>query len=539
MTLNLKTIRIPDLLATFITILFIIFWFYISIFKFLSFNDYYGDLGQNTSYLIAIYNTRSPTALFEEVRPQSYFSFIIALIMGIFPSAFTLIALQILTSGLSILFLYFYAFRSTENKWYSLIISLTYALSFSLNATLWQAYGHIMQFFPFFFFLALVFERKRKYLFYSLIIMASLTNIVMLFSMMLLLFVKGINQIKYKGTEKHGFIRKFGIDKILSILILCIPVILFFLQEKTSEFLSFNNGNFAYSGSLTITQIASLYVNNFINTIDSKILVLSLILLPFIFLFVKKNRDFLVILPVAIFILFSNYAIGYFNFQFYISSTLLPVLFFILIDNFKLYFPGKHYAVVTYSSLQNFKKCIAKNNIANTVFKEVIKNKVVFYLLVSTVLVSLFYAPWGMLNSHNIPGQNLNSYYNFEQDTHITSSELGADQFLSLIPMNATVLIQNNMPIFSNRDRNYLFGPNFIPSNMTNFPPGPVPRTFIPEFIVVDESSYWFVAPFEAGHNMAYWMYFYTTEYHYGVRAVAGYFKLYELNYNGNVTKFE
>ena len=221
----------------------LIFWFYISIFKFLSFNDYYGDLGQNTSYLIAIYNTRSPTALFEEVRPQSYFSFIIALIMGIFPSAFTLIALQILTSGLSILFLYFYAFRSTENKWYSLIISLTYALSFSLNATLWQAYGHIMQFFPFFFFLALVFERKRKYLFYSLIIMASLTNIVMLFSMMLLLFVKGINQIKYKGTEKHGFIRKFGIDKILSILILCIPVILFFLQEKTSEFLSFNNGN--------------------------------------------------------------------------------------------------------------------------------------------------------------------------------------------------------------------------------------------------------------------------------------------------------
>jgi uncharacterized membrane protein len=537
MSFKVLRIHLPDLLIILFTILFVICWFYLALIKFLSFHDFYGDLGQNTSYLIAIYNTKNIKTLFEEVRPQSYFSLFIAGIIGIFPSAFTLVTLQIISTGLTLIFLYIYAYKSSQNKWHSFFITLSYSLSFSLNANLWQSYGHIMEFFPLFFFAGFAFK-DRKYIFNFLIIIASLTNIVMLLSMILLLLIQERKNVQESTKSKLSLIRKIGMDRIIAIFVLLVPISLFFLQENFTEFVSFNNGSFSHTNSSIISQIVNLYINNFMLTITSKILTLLLILIPFVLVFTKRNKKFIIFLPVCIFIIFSNYAVGYFNFQFYLSSTLVPLLFFLFIESY-----GKFSA--SRVEIFGYKSSTVKSKIHNySVMKlkqalnSCSRNKVVFYLLISTVIISLFYAPWGPLNSSHIPGQNLNSYYHFNNDIKLTQAEQGADKFLSFIPRNATVLIQDNMPIFSNRDRNYIFGPNLIPTNKSVFQPGPTPKTLIPQFIVIDSSSYWFTAPFESGYNMAYWVGYYTTHYHYGVRAISGEFELYELNYKGNVTQF-
>lgn len=525
--------KLPDICIFIFVALFIVIWFYISFLKFYSFNDYYGDLGQNTSYLISIFNTRNLNTLFREVRPQSYFSLVIALFLGVFPSALTLITLQVLASGFSILFLYFYSSKVINNKWISFIISISYSLSFSMNATLWQAYGHIMQFFPFLFFLALLFEERNKKIYSFLIVMAAITNIVTLLSIIILLFVRGIEDVKKGDFKKANFLKRFRISRIITLLFLLIPITLFFVQESLTAFVTFNSGTF--NGSLSLWQQVNFYLYNFVHTIQDKILVLFLITVPFLFLWNKVNVTYLILLPVFVFLLFSNYGVAFFNFQFYISSMLLPLLYFLFLQSYNSTSGIRKYKTVSKSYIDSDS---TRGLIIKNVPKRDVKKSAGLYLLVATLIVSLFYAPWGPLNSQTIPGQNLNAYYNFAQDIHLTNSDIGADNFLSIIPSNATVLIQNNMPIFSNRDRNYIFGPNLIPTNNTSFSPGPVPNTMIPEFIITENKSIWYTFPFQVGGNMEYWFNYYTTRYDYGIRAISGNYVLYELNYQGNVSVY-
>jgi len=514
-------------------IMFVAMWFYISFLKFYSFNDYYGDLGQNTSYLISIFNTRNLTTLFHEVRPQSYFSLVIAIILGIFPSAVTLITLQILATGASVLFLYFYSRKVTNKKLISFIISVSYSLSFSVNATLWQGYGHIMQFFPFLFFLALLFEERNEKIYFFLIVMAAITNIVTLLSIIILLTIRGIDDIKKRNNKKTNFLKRFKISRIITLFFLLIPIILYLIQENLTAFVSFNSGT--VSGSLSFLQLVNFYLYNIIHSIQDKILVLFLIIVPFLFLWNRVNVTYLILLPVFVFLLFSNYGVGFFNLQFYISSMLPPLLIFLFLQKYSPTCEVSKYKVVrkAYSDRTRTNEFKIKR-----LPKREAKKSAVLFLLVATLIISLFYAPWGPLNSQTIPGQDLNAYYNFAQDIHLTNSDIGADKFLSIIPSNATVLIQNNMPIFSNRDRNYLFGPDLIPINNTNFSPGPVPRTNIPQFIITENNSVWYTFPFQVGGNMEYWFNYYTTTYHYGIRAISGNYVLYELYYQGNVSVY-
>ena len=166
-----------------------------------------------------------------------------------------------------------------------------------------------------------------------------------------------------------------------------------------------------------------------------------MVCIPFVPLLGKINRTYLVLLPQIYFIFLSGYGVYYFNFQFYISSLLVPFLYFLLGTNIETTARAKRRSEPDFSIRK--KVCVGPKLLTSTKLKYDEK-PIVLFVLISVVCISLFYAPFGPFNSTSISGQNLNAYYNFENNIHITNNELGADKFASLIPFNSTVLIQNN-----------------------------------------------------------------------------------------------
>ena len=232
---------------------------------------------------------------------------------------------------------------------------------------------------------------------------------------------------------------------------------------------------------------------------------------------------FIAILPVLAFVLFGGYPFANIKVQ-YNGEYFTPILFFLILIPNRVKYKDKTPEVGV--SGKPFTSDIAR------------KGMLIFVILV--IFMGLFYNPYSPLNSPTLPGEN--AYANFYHQINVTSSDTIANEFVKLVPRNATVLVEDNEPQYSDRDRNFLFGPGNLPWLSTSFYDlGPEPSSVIPQYIAVDVNGWvvnhgWYNFPFynSSDGSMLTWFPYFYSHYHYGLLAYSYPFYLYKLNYNGS-----
>lgn len=506
------------------SVIFAIAWITISYFKLEAFSDFVYNLGINVSALIQISHTTSLKILLTEVDPHWPFYFILAYVFYYIHDVFFLVILQDLAMSLSMIFLYYIMYRFTNSILLSFITVISFSLFFSVQLTLWEAYGDSVEFFPVFLFSGIYCYIQKKNVSIILLTLAAATSIVVSFSILLLFFYIFAGDMIKRILSKHSGITPSRITYLPLMITIgsALPILNFLIQLHLSGLVTFqgrvNTGN----------NIFGTYATLLLSGLHNNLLVFFLITIPFVPFFFYPNKFYLALLPFyAFYFLGNSYGAYLFDSQYFNGSLFAPLIFVAigksLADMSKIKLKSRH---------SRFGGIFSKNARTKQIF-------FAFFSLAVIVMVGAFYAPYAVFNSTHVPGGiDLYAYGNFKDSLAVDQEEYIANSFVSLVPFKSTILLQNNMPQFADHYRNYVFGPGNVPWNYSEpiFPSlGPIPVSIIPEYIMTDYAS-WFYDQFTANSsqgNMNYWLTHFSTSYDYGVLAASGPFYLYKLNYVG------
>ena len=304
------------------------------------------------------------------------------------------------------------------------------------------------------------------------------------------------------------------------------PVILFALfQIKLVGLITFQGGVNTSTGNIIngyLGNLFSLFNNAFI-----VLFMMALLLIIILTLVIDRTEIiyFISTIPLFVFILFSGYPFGNIKVQ-YDGEYFTPLLYFLILTP-------------PFSVNKNYNTKPHPNISLNA---RVLKSKGVILFVIIVIFMGLFYNPYGPLNNPNLPGTN--AYAHFGEEINVTHSDKIANTFVKLVPSNATILVQDNEPQYSNRPKNFLFGPGNLPWLNASFfyDKGPKPASPIPQFIAVDVCgvlsnegwyNFWFYNSTDG--SMSTWFPYFYSHYHYGLLAYAYPFYLYKLNYTGMV----
>ena len=535
-TLNEKNLNIfsryklDTYIVVIVSVTYSILWFYTELLKYLSFNAYLYDLGTETASLISLAHTTSLSSFLIQITPSRPIMVLFAPVISVFPSPETLLLIQAVFVGMAAIPLHAIAKYYSKNTVISAIITAAYFLFFPLNRLLYFDF-HFMSLFSLFFFIGYYLYIKDNKWFIIFFFLASLTDIALALAPVLIILSGIFREIwfrfKTKKAEKerlNGFSIPFY---ILALLLSSFVFIFYVYMTSVGSLVSFG------SSPGTNTGLIGTFANHVENAWNygTPILALSFIpLIPLLFVPVKNWKFAYLMIPFFLMFFLSGYPFWLFNAQ-YMGAFLSPLLFLTITGLFQ-----SDESLGDPSSLnQELKHRIWDNAIGRGRNKHGTKIAMIFLALV--VLISVYYAPWGPLNSSSSSayGHQYNSFANFGAAIDLTHTEKVADRLFSLIPENSTVLMQDNMPTLSGRDRNYMFGPGLLPwlnSSGVSYSPGPVPNSNIPTYIAIDVQS-WFTNWFynSTDGTMQYWFTYFYDHYNYGLLGYDYPFALYERNY--------
>ena len=498
-----------------------ILWSVIAVLKMQSFHAYVYDLGALVSSSNSIARTDSLSKLLNLVPSTKPFIFLLSYITLLSPNPTTFLILQPFCVLLASVFIYLIAEKKFGSTYLSLLLSFSFIFFFPISWYLFFDF-HIAGFFSTFFFAGLYFLDRKPRISVGLFFLAALTSIIFAFFLLVFLFIKLLDEkIKFSDNAKKSSVmsnKMYG-----GLLVTPLFTILYSLFE-----LHLSGIETANSGITPTTHgITQLYVNNFLTLISNGSVILILMGILFIVIFVAiagiKNSIYAIsILPVLAFILFAGYPFGNIKAQ-YNGEYFTPLLFFLILVTSK--------NKVKTTNPEGVHKSMRLKNIHH-------KGVLVFVILV--ICMGLFYNPYGPLNSPSLPGEN--AFANFYHQLNVTPSDKTANEFVKLVPENATVLVQDNEPQYSARPRNFLFGPGNLPWLNSSFfyDDGPVPKSVIPQYMAVDVNGYvndqgWYKFLFYNGTDgsMSTWFPYFYSHYDYGLIGYSYPFYLYKLNYSG------
>lgn len=534
--IKLRKIIIHDNLDFYIVIIAsVIFsglWYYVDMVRYLSFNAYIYDLGAQTGSLISLAHTHSINIFISQITPSKPFIVLLLPIFYVYPSPTILLLIQSILVGFSAVPLYAIAKAYSGKITISAIITSAYFLFFPLNRLIFFDF-HYMALFPFFFFIGYYLFIKGNKWFILFFFLASTTDIALALAPSLVIFSGIVGNIRrhiQSRKDAPQYKGHFSLYTHLTAFFVSSLVFIFYIYMTSIETFA------TFGGTSSNIGLLATFANNVRNSLNygTPILILSFIpMIPLVTLPLKNWRKAYIMIPFFLMFFLSGYPIWKFNTQ-YMGAFLTPLLFVLVAsifaegrsknisDKLILEKPPKHRFSQSRKVLENNHFVIA----------------ITFLILV--ILISVYYAPWGPLNSSNPSsyGYHYNSFANFSDETTLTNTEKIADKLFSLVPKNSTVLMQDNMPILANRDRNYMFGPGLLPwlnSTSVSYSPGPFPRSYIPDYIAVDTQS-WFTSWFynSTDGNMQYWFTYFYDHHNYGLLGYDYPFALYEHNYTGN-----
>ena len=527
--LNLITIKLPSFLfrkrggiiVIIIYLISAILWSIVAVLKMQSFHAYVYDLGALVSSSNSIARTHSLSKLLYLVPSTKPFIFLLSFITLLSPDPTTFLILQPFSVLLASVFIYLIAEKKFGSIFLSLLLSFSFIFFFPLSWYLFFDF-HIAGFFSTFFFAGLYFLDHKPKLSVILFFLAALTSIIFAFFVLVFLVIKVLDEkLKFSDNAKKSRIMS---NKMYGCLLVTpLFTIIYSLFE-----LHLSGIETANSGIAPTTHgIFQLYLNNFLTFISNGIVIIILMGILFFVILVGiagiKNSIYAIsIMPVLAFILFAGYPFGNLKAQ-YNGEYFTPLLFFLVLVI------SKSNAKV--NNVERVHKPIHFRNIPH-------RGVIVFVILV--ICMGLFYNPYGPLNSPSLPGEN--AFANFHHQLNVTPSDKTANEFVKLVPVNASVLVQDNEPIYSNRPRNFLFGPGNLPWLNSSFfyDDGPTPKSVIPQYVAVDVNGYvneqgWYKFLFYNGTDgsMSTWFPYFYSHYNYGLLGYSYPFYLYELNYSG------
>ncbi len=497
-----------------------ILWFFIEVLKLDSFHAFVYDLGAQVSSFNSIAQTKSPLTLLTLVPPSKPFVLPLSYITILYKGPIIFLGIQSFGVLLASLFIYLLSLRRTGSESLSIIASFSYLFFFPLSWYLFFDF-HIAGFFGTFFFSGMYFMKHRPKLSFALFLLAASTSIVLAFFVFLYLLIVILDNIIESRKENSKFITT-GYFKALTFLTAPIPTILFAAYRyHAGGIVALGNTTASSGGSLIhlyLSNIATAFNNGFI------VIFMMLLLLTVIITLIVEKSDlvyFIAVLPVLFFVLFGGYPFWNIKVQ-YGGEFFTPIIFFLLII-------GRPWR----NSKLSLKSYTLKRIPAET------RKRGIIIFVIFVILMGIFYNPYAPLNSPNIPGDN--AYADFYHQINVTSSDAVANEFVKLVPHRDSVLVQDNEPQFSDRPRNFLFGPGNLPWLNTSFyDNGPKPASVIPQFMAVDVNNAeygqgWLNFPFynNSDGSMATWLPYFYSHYNYGLLAYSYPFYLYEINYSG------
>ena len=498
-----------------------ILWSIIAVLKMQSFHAYVYDLGALVSSSNSIARTHSLSKLLILVPSTKPFIFLLSFITLLSPDPTTFLILQPFAVLLASVFIYLIAEKKFGSVYLSILLSFSYIFFFPLSWYLFFDF-HIAGFFSTFFFAGLYFLGSKPRISVALFFLASLTSIIFASFLLVFLVVKLLDEkVRFSNNAKKS--RPMSNKMYGCLLLTPLFTILYSLIElHLSGIVTADTGI-----TPTTHEFFELYINNFLTLITNGIVIIILMGILFIVIFVAisgiKNSIYAIsILPVIAFILFAGYPFGNIKAQ-YNGEYFTPLLFFLILETSR----GKPKNI----NVEGIRKSIHFKNSPH-------RGIIVFVVLV--ICMGLFYNPYGPLNSPSLPGEN--AFANFYHQLNVTPTDITANEFVKLVPANATVLVQDNEPQYSARPRNFLFGPGNLPWLNASFfyDDGPIPKSTIPQYIAVDVNHYvndqgWYKFLFYNGTDgsMSTWFPYFYSHYSYGLLGYSYPFYLYKLNYSG------
>ncbi len=375
-------------------IFYTIFWSFITILRYLSFNSGVFDLGVS-SYLLyslfhqsfTLYYNRQPSLALNKM-----IYFLIAPFFNLLPNPELLLVFQSAIIGASIFPIFGIAKHFTDDNRTSLFISISFLFYYPMGGVNWFDF-HFMALVPFLFltgfYYFLVDKRRKSFLFLFLAMISDylVPLITIIFALIML-------------RQKES--RKFATALLILSSILFASVTIYF--------------GFGYFAYLANYKSVSFYVHIIGTTWEEKLLYIIYMFFPLLFIPLLDRKYIYLVIPFMGFAFLNNYY-PYISPMFFQYPSLIAPFLFISLSR----------GIVPLGRL--FKK----NNI------RALRN-IAFLVLVVNISAALILMPWGPFNSDIVPS------YDIHGSTHFTGYDEHLDSIIDLIPKGSSVLIQDNMP---------------------------------------------------------------------------------------------
>jgi len=438
-----KSYQFPYLVIIYLS--FSTTWAYVSLMRYLSFHADVFDLGLASSFLYGLGHNAvwwlhsDPVA----IPWNKLIAIPLAYIYYLFPYQPLLLVLQASWLSLGIFPAYGIARRYVTNGWVALAIASSYLLYYPLGGVYWFDF-HFMSIFPTFFLLSyseFLQGKTGASIFFG--IMGIITDYL---APLIFIFLTGYIFLKKEGLATSR--RYYGAVMITVSLAVLVLVSLIFGTSYDTQYLFMKGSSFSLLYNVTPLE---------------KFHYLIAMLLPFLFL-PLAGADFLLVGIPFFALVFVN------SYQPYISTMFFQ-------------YPALISPILFVSTVKGLGRVISL--MRNSRSKKKVRNSFATTLIVLNIILFSFFTPIGNLYTGNIYHSSYGKYisgnpyqYNAVRDTEFTSYDAYLWQIVNSIPVGSSVLIQNNMPQFTDRYSWQL--PDFMQ-------PG-----FGPDYIIVDPySSYY------------------------------------------------
>lgn len=362
-----------------------------------------------------------------QIQPQKWIYLLMVPIVRLFPSPFSIIIFQDMLISTSGIFVFLVARQISHRNAYSLVLSGLYLFNYFLFGAAYFP-NHYQIFFSVFFIIAIYFLIKGKILYFSIFIILSAfsSNLAAATSGLFLLVIIVNNVRKWVNDSTDGknfhILLKDNVYIIFSFLIISAALLYTIFHYGSSNFLS--------GGHIDQNSGIMRIIDNIFSNWILKLLFLLFIFAPFGLGIVRSKYSFL-LLPFMILTLTSNFQnFFYFGYQYVFDIGVILFLSFIDYDS----------SCSKSKSHFNFLKIIKK------------KNRSLFRLAIIILILDLFLLPFGPFN-HVVPQSSDAPFYDYElgQTMHVTENDKALSSMIHMIPVNSSVLIQENMPQLTNR----------------------------------------------------------------------------------------
>lgn len=431
--------------------LFLVIWSYVLIIEMNSFQIGIFDYGVAYNLLwreaFGVASYHSPAGYLPYFEPIKMISFLLIPYMLLFPSIYNLLILQVIVFAVPAVILYFLSMHLTKSKKISLIVEIVWLLYYPNSAAISYPF-HYQTLFPLFYLLGFLLLYVKKVKIASIpFAISALTNLLAPF--ILILTIPTIFLLNLERKHHNDEFKRSSL-LFLSLTVLSVSLIIL-------VFNLFMGGTSIYTGqmiprassSANLPLLDALWMK-FVNVSGYYgFLYILFMVFPLAFSLLIEWRFIIPAIPAMAYYLV-GYSGGYLRFFYPMqySVWLSPIVFL----SFVLF--------IKHVQNTNFDSKIVKGKSSFLINKiKIRKHSIILALLASVLIINagLFslYSPIGPFNQFLKEYPNAappsNGGYGLYKNFGVTNYDANLLKLEALVPANATVLSQFNMPQFSNR----------------------------------------------------------------------------------------